>query len=74
MNKHHQGLVKWLESHPKNTYIQTFGDDKPCEESMAEARAFAEKLRANIGDSGIASVEVSYNKVITRLLLVPSKV
>jgi hypothetical protein len=75
MNKKLDGLINWLSSHPKGVYIQTFGDDlKPSEKDMADAARFAEGLRKNIGDSKIASVEVSYNKVITRLLLVPSKV
>ena len=70
MTKKQEQLVKWLESY-KGRYIETFGSGEPSIEDLANAKAFAEGMKANIGDSGIATVQLSYNRVITQLVLVP---
>ena len=63
-------LLKWLESY-KGRMIEVFGSNQPTQEDLDAAKRFAEGMRVNIGDSGIASVELSYNRVIVQTLLVP---
>ncbi|MEN9919944.1 MAG: hypothetical protein RL662_2380 [Bacteroidota bacterium] len=59
MNTNHEKLLKYLESY-KGRMIQAFDTNE-------EAKAFAEGMRKNIGDSGIATVELSYNRVIVQV-------
>lgn len=71
MTKKHTQLLKWLESYPNGRYIEIFGGTSPTNEDHIAAKRFAEGMRTNIGDSGIATVELGYNRVITQLVLVP---
>lgn len=68
MNSNHEKLLKYLETYPNGKMIETFGSNQPTLEDMAEAKRFAEGMRKNIGDSGIATVEVSYNRVIVQIV------
>lgn len=69
MNSNHEKLLKWLESHPNGRMIQTFGSStQPTLDDIADAKRFAEGMRKNIGNSGIATVEVSYNRVIIQIV------
>ncbi len=56
MKTQHAKLLKYLESYPNGRMIQAFDTNE-------EAKVFAEGMRKNIGDSGIATVELSYNRV-----------
>jgi hypothetical protein len=67
MNINHEKLLKYLESYPNGKMIQSFGSNQPTLDEIAEAKRFAEGMRKNIGDSGIATVEVSYNRVIVQV-------
>lgn len=60
MNTNHAKLLKYLETYPNGRMIQAFDTNE-------EAKQFAEGMRKNIGDSGIASVELSYNRVIVQV-------
>jgi len=65
MNTKHEKLLKYLESYPNGRMIQAFDTNE-------EAKAFAEGMRTNIGNSGIATVELSYNRVIIQVVAVPA--
>lgn len=67
MNSQHEKLLKYLETFPKGKMIEVFGTNQPTLDNMDEAKRFAEGMRKNIGDSGIATVEVSYNRVIVQV-------
>ena len=67
MNSNHEKLLKWLESHPNGRMIQIFGSNQPTLDDIADAKRFADGMRKNIGNSGIATVEVSYNRVIIQI-------
>lgn len=67
MNSQHDKLLKYLETFPKGKMIEVFGTNQPTLDNMDEAKRFAEGMRKNIGDSGIATVEVSYNRVIVQV-------
>ena len=60
MNTSHAKLLKYLESHPNGRMIQSFDTNE-------EAVAFGEGMRKNIGNSGIATVEISYTRVIVQV-------
>ena len=56
-------FVEWVESNSKNgKWIQEFKDDP------AEAYNYATKLRAMIGDSGVATVVASGTRVTVTLV------
>jgi hypothetical protein len=63
MNTNHEKLLKFLESQYNGRMIQSFDTNE-------EAKAFAEGMRKNIGDSGIATVELSYNRVIVQVVAI----
>jgi hypothetical protein len=72
MTSNHEKLVKWLESYPNGKYIQVFGDSsKPTDQDLLDAKHFADGMRKNVSDSKVCSVELSYNRVIVQLTLVP---
>lgn len=71
MTPNHEKLIKWLESYPNGKYIQVFGDSKPTDQDLVDAKRFADGMRKNVGDSKICSIELSYNRVIVQLTLVP---
>lgn len=71
MTKKQEQLLKWLESYPSGRYIEIFGGSNPTNDDHVAATRFAEGMRKNIGSSGIATVDLSYNRVITQLVLVP---
>lgn len=61
-------LIKWLESE-NGRYVQIFGSG--TSEDVAEAYEYGQKMRANIGESSVVTVEISYNKVVLSLSLTP---
>lgn len=67
MNIQHEKLLKYLESYPNGKMIQSFGSHQPTLDDIAEAKLFADGMRKNIGEAGIATVEVSYNRVIVQV-------
>ncbi len=60
MNASHEKLLKYLETYVGGRMIQTFDTNE-------EAKLFAEGMRKNIGNSGIATVELSYTRVIVQV-------
>lgn len=60
MNTKLEKLLKYLESYPGGRMITSFDTNE-------EAKEFADGMRKNIGESGIASVELSYNRVIVQV-------
>ena len=67
MTKNHEKLLKWLEVY-NGRMIEIFGSNQPTQEDLDNAKHFAEGMRKNIGDSGIATVELSYNRVIVQVV------
>lgn len=60
MKKKSDTLRDYLLQYPNGRMISTFDTD-------AEAKVFADGMRQNIGDSYIATVELSYNRVTVQL-------
>lgn len=57
MTKNQERLLNWLLAEHEGCFKQTFGSTNPDLQDFADARRFAEKMREQIGDSGIATVE-----------------
>ena len=71
MNSNHEKLLKYLETYKNGRMVQIFGDSQPTLDDIADAKRFADGMRKNIGDSGIATVDVSYNRVIIQVVAQP---
>lgn len=67
MNTNHQKLLDYLIKEHQGCMIQTFGGSQPTTEDLIDARKFAEGMRKNIGDSGIATVEQRNSRVIVKV-------
>ncbi len=66
MNTKQEKLLNWLLAEYNGHYEQSFGTSVTIED-LADARRFAEKMREQIGDSGIATVEQRNTKVIIQV-------
>jgi hypothetical protein len=67
MNTNHQKLLDYLMKEHNGCMIQTFGSTNPSNDDLNDARKFAEGMRKNIGDSGIATVEQRNSRVIVKV-------
>jgi len=67
MNTNHQKLLDYLMKEHHGCMIQVFGGTQPTTEDLSDARKFAEGMRKNIGDSGIATVEQRNSRVIVQV-------
>jgi hypothetical protein len=66
MTKNQERLLNWLLAEHNGLYEQSFGTDVTTED-LLDARNFAEKMRLQIGDSGIATVEQRNTKVFIKV-------
>lgn len=59
-------LLNWLLAEHNGRFEQQFGTEITIED-LADARRFAEKMREQIGNTGIATVEQRNTKVIVQV-------